>query len=137
MAVYDTNSEEQTQALAEQLAKTLKKGGFIALDGDLGAGKTVFAKGVARGLHVKEQVVSPTYTLLRVYETGDMPLYHFDVYRVESADELCDTGFFDYAEGDGVCVCEWADRIKEELPVRRINVRIERVDGDKRKITVD
>lgn len=136
MAVYKTNSEEETIACAAAFAKTLAAGRFISLDGDLGAGKTAFAKGIARGLGVKESVVSPTYTILRVYESGRLPLYHYDVYRMESEDDLQDIGFYDYAEGDGVCVCEWAGRIAEALPQNHTSVTIRYVDENKREIEI-
>lgn len=135
MGVIYTNGEDETVAWAESLAATLEAGCFIAVDGDLGAGKTAFARGIARGLGVVEPVVSPTFTLLRAYDSGMLPLYHFDVYRIGGAEELDDIGFFDYAEGDGVCVCEWAARIADELPACRLDVLIERTGEHTRKIT--
>ncbi|MDL2237754.1 tRNA (adenosine(37)-N6)-threonylcarbamoyltransferase complex ATPase subunit type 1 TsaE [Christensenellaceae bacterium OttesenSCG-928-K19] len=137
MAVYTTNSEAETQDCARTFAKTLEQGSFVALNGDLGAGKTAFVKGIASGLGISDAVVSPTYTLLRVYESGRLPLYHYDVYRLEGEDELADIGFYDYAEGGGVCVCEWAERIAEELPIKRIDINIERLDEQKRKIIIE
>jgi len=137
MDVVYTNSEEETAEWAAELAKTLKPGCFIAVDGELGAGKTAFAKGVARGLGVRETIVSPTFTFLRAYESGRLPLYHFDVYRISGTEELDDIGFFDYMEGDGICVCEWAELIAGELPEKRLEIRIERVDGGgTRKLTL-
>jgi tRNA threonylcarbamoyladenosine biosynthesis protein TsaE len=135
MNVCYTNSAEETAAWAARLGATLQAGCFIAIDGELGAGKTVLAQGVARGLGVAGPVVSPTFTLLRAYDSGRLPFYHFDVYRIGGADELDDIGFFEYAAGDGVCVCEWASLIAAELPPDRIDVSIERTGESARKIT--
>ncbi len=137
MAVTYTNSEEETQAYAQALGKSLESGSFISLSGDLGAGKTAFTKGIALGLGIEELIVSPTFTLLRVYETGRLPLYHFDVYRLGSAEELSEIGFYEFAFGNGVCVCEWADLIEEELPPERIQIVIQCIDENKRKITLE
>ncbi|HBU11958.1 MAG TPA: tRNA (adenosine(37)-N6)-threonylcarbamoyltransferase complex ATPase subunit type 1 TsaE [Clostridiales bacterium] len=137
MAVYQTNSEEETTACAAVFAKTLAAGCFVALDGELGAGKTAFVKGIARGLHVKENVVSPTFTILRVYESGRLPLYHYDAYRLAGEDGLLDVGFYDYAEGDGVCVCEWAERIKNALPKNHTRVAIRYIGEQAREIAIE
>jgi tRNA threonylcarbamoyladenosine biosynthesis protein TsaE len=134
---FYTEDEGGTAELAARLAETLEPGSFVALRGDLGAGKTAFARGVAVRLGVAEHVLSPTFTLLRVYESGRLPFYHFDVYRIACADELNDAGFYEYAYGGGVCLCEWAELIEEELPEDRIDVRIERLDDSKRRITVE
>ncbi len=136
MAVIETHGEKETAEYAASFAGELKSGAFVALRGGLGAGKTAFTRGIAQGLGVKEPVVSPTFTLLRVYESGRLPLYHFDVYRIGDAEELAEIGFSEYADAQGVCVCEWADLIEEELPEERIDIVIERVDDDTRKIVV-
>ncbi len=129
--------EENTKEFAKKLASRLVQGSFLAVYGDLGAGKTAFVRGLAEGLGVRESIVSPTYTILRAYESGRLPLYHFDVYRIADEEELYETGFGEYAVGDGVCVCEWADLIKEALPVPRYEIRIERAGETCRRIDVE
>ncbi|MBC5646875.1 tRNA (adenosine(37)-N6)-threonylcarbamoyltransferase complex ATPase subunit type 1 TsaE [Christensenella tenuis] len=136
MQEFLSDSESKTKEFAKKLASRLVQGSFLAVYGDLGAGKTAFVKGLAQGLGVTESIVSPTYTILRVYETGRVPLYHFDVYRIADEDELYETGFDEYAAGDGVCVCEWADLIPDALPIPRFDVRIERLSEMERKITL-
>ena len=136
MQEFLSDSESKTKEFAKKLASRLVQGSFLAVYGDLGAGKTAFVKGLAQGFGVTESIVSPTYTILRVYETGRVPLYHFDVYRIADEDELYETGFDEYAAGDGVCVCEWADLIPDALPIPRFDVRIERLSEMERKITL-
>lgn len=133
--VYISRSEAETERIAGDLARTLKPGTFIALEGELGAGKTVFARGLARGLGIEGRITSPTFVLLRSYE-GRLPLYHYDVYRIADIGELEDIGFYDYACGDGVCLVEWADKVASELPGERIEVRIEGEADGQRKIEV-
>ncbi|MEE0955493.1 MAG: tRNA (adenosine(37)-N6)-threonylcarbamoyltransferase complex ATPase subunit type 1 TsaE [Eubacterium sp.] len=120
----ETYSPEETLRLAEEIGKKAKAGQVYTLDGDLGVGKTVFAKGFARGLGITEEVSSPTFTILQEYEGGRLPLYHFDVYRIEEPEEMEEVGYEDYFYGDGVCLVEWADLIKELLPADRISVEI-------------
>ncbi|MGI6153808.1 MAG: tRNA (adenosine(37)-N6)-threonylcarbamoyltransferase complex ATPase subunit type 1 TsaE [Christensenellaceae bacterium] len=129
-------NETQLGEYAKKIADCLGNGSFIGLYGDLGAGKTTFVKGLAEGLGVTETITSPTYTLLLVYESGRIPLYHYDVYRCDSTDELADLDFYEKAEGDGVCVVEWADRIEEALPAKRWDIKLEYAPENKRKITV-
>lgn len=136
MAELYTYSEEETIDYARKLAEGLCAGSFISLSGDLGAGKTAFTKGIAQGLGINETIVSPTFTILRIYETGRLPLYHFDVYRI-GVDELAETDFYEFAFGGGVCVCEWAELIESELPDVRIDVKIERAGEDARRIIVE
>lgn len=134
MQEFLSDHEQKTKEFAKKLASDLKKGSFLAVYGDLGAGKTAFVKGIAEGLGVEESIVSPTYTILRAYESGRLPLYHFDVYRIADEDELYETGFEEYALGDGVCVCEWANLIPDALPIPRIDIHIERMGEMDRKI---
>ncbi|MGE5316247.1 MAG: tRNA (adenosine(37)-N6)-threonylcarbamoyltransferase complex ATPase subunit type 1 TsaE [Acidobacteriota bacterium] len=121
--VIRTHSEEETIDAGSRFAGSLKPGDVVALIGDLGSGKTRFAKGLARGLGVREHVTSPTFTILHEYTDGRLPVYHFDCYRMKSARELDEFGFDDYVYGDGVCVLEWADMIEERLPAHRYEVR--------------
>lgn len=130
--IIDSYCEEDTRALALMTAKEAKKGDIICLDGDLGAGKTVFAKGFAEGLGIKEPVTSPTFNILKEYQGGRLPLFHFDVYRIEDPDEMYAIGFEDYFYGDGVCLVEWSELISELIPENAIHVQIRRVpeEGD-------
>lgn len=130
-----TNSDMETMAAGEAFAKTLKAGDVVALHGNLGAGKTVFVKGMARGLGVDGLVTSPTFTILREYE-GRLPLYHFDVYRISDSDEMEDTGYFEVINSGGVTVIEWAEKIGELLPEDVMNVRIEITGESGRKIAL-
>jgi len=135
MLEITTNCDMETMAAGEDYAKVLKAGDVVAIRGDLGAGKTVFVKGIARGLGIAEMVTSPTFTILREY-AGWIPLYHFDVYRIKDPDEMEDTGFFELIGGEGVVVIEWADKIEELLPPGKNDVIIEKTGENQRKITV-
>lgn len=131
-----THSAEETEKLAQRIAAQLTPGTFIALEGDLGAGKTVFARGLARGLGITRDILSPTFTLLRQYEDGRLPLYHFDIYRLDSEDELDDAGFYDSALAGGVTICEWAQKFPDALPEGRIEISIEATGPEDRMITI-
>jgi len=125
-----TTSPEQTFDIAVQLATELSGGDVVCLNGDLGAGKTAFTKGLAYGLGVRETITSPTFTLVNEYTSGRLPLYHFDVYRLERPDDVEDTAFFDYFGGESVVVIEWATQIeaiiKDLVPTeKRINITIQ------------
>lgn len=137
--VYETNSPEETFALAEQLGKQAMPGTVYTLTGDLGVGKTVFAQGMASGLGIGEAVSSPTFTIVQVYDEGRLPFYHFDVYRIGDIEEMDEIGYEDYFYGDGVCLVEWAELIEELLPGTRTNIVIEKDPGkgfDYRRITL-
>ena len=133
-----THSPEQTERLAEKIAALLVPGDVIAYYGGLGAGKTAFTRGLASGLGVTQSVTSPTYTIVNEYLSGRLPLFHFDMYRLGSADELFDIGWEDYLRRGGVCAVEWSENVEEALedPIR---VRIERTeeDDDSRLITIN
>ena len=133
---FITHSPEETEALGEALAKCLTPGTVIAYRGDLGAGKTAFTRGLARGLGVREIVTSPTYTIVNEYLGGRMPLFHFDMYRLGSSDELFDIGWEDYLERGGVCAVEWSENVTEAME-NAIWVRIERLSEDARRITIE
>ena len=124
--VWDSFSEKETAQIAENLAKQVKAGEVYCLSGDLGVGKTVFTKGFAKGLGIKEPVNSPTFTIMQIYEEGHLPLYHFDVYRIEDVEEMEEIGYEDYFYGEGVCFIEWAELIKEILPSDCKKIRIEK-----------
>lgn len=130
-----THSPAETEKVGEALAKILTPGAVIAYRGDLGAGKTAFTRGLARGLGSNEQVTSPTYTIVNEYLTGRMPLFHFDMYRLRSADELFDIGWDDYLDRGGVCAVEWSENVIDALE-DPIVVNIEKLGEDSRRITV-
>ena len=125
-----THSPDETQHVGAALAKTLRGGEVIAFLGDLGAGKTAFTRGLAEGLGVTDAVTSPTYTIVNEYLTGRLPLFHFDMYRLGSSEELFDIGWEDYLARGGVCAVEWSENVQDALEAP-ITVRIDRVpDGD-------
>ena len=134
---YLSRSTEETEALGAELARSLRRGDVIAYLGDLGAGKTAFTRGLARGLGCTGRVTSPTFTIVNEYE-GEIPLFHFDMYRLGDADELFDIGWEDYLARGGVCAVEWSERITEEIPADAIIITICRCPehDDWRRITV-
>ncbi len=132
-----TNSAAETRALGEKFAETLAPGDTVVLEGQLGAGKSEFTRGIARGLGVRETVTSPSFTILNVYESGRCPLYHFDWYRLESEDELYEMGMDEYLGGDGIAVVEWAERCPDAVPDRVIRVRLEVTGDETRQIEID
>lgn len=130
--VFTTNDTDGTVKIAKHLSELLKKSDVVTLEGDLGAGKTTFTKGLASGLGIKRNVNSPTFTIIKEYKDGRLPLYHMDVYRLGDAEE--DLGFDDYFHGDGITVVEWAHLIKDQLPDERLDIQILYVDDSTRKI---
>lgn len=130
------NTEADTRVLGLRIADALEPGDIIALVGDLGTGKTSLTKYIAEGLGITEEVISPTFTIVREYRSGRLPLFHFDVYRLSSGEELLDTGAEDYLCGNGVCVIEWADIVADVLPEDALVVSIEYADNDARTITL-
>ena len=124
-----TKSVEETLEIGEQLGKLLNKGNIVCLSGDLGAGKTAFTKGIAKGMGVFDYVTSPTYTIINEYE-GRLPLYHFDVYRLNNVEEMYELGYEEYFFGDGVVVLEWADIVRDIIPGERLWITILNTKGD-------
>lgn len=124
MATFITENEEQTMHLAKKLASYLKPGMTILLEGQLGAGKTTFSKGIGAGLGIQRVIKSPSYTIIREYQEGRLPFYHIDLYRLEEG-EAADLGLEEYFEGEGVTVIEWASVAPEELPTERLEINIE------------
>ncbi|HIW84344.1 MAG TPA: tRNA (adenosine(37)-N6)-threonylcarbamoyltransferase complex ATPase subunit type 1 TsaE [Candidatus Dorea gallistercoris] len=124
--IRETNSERETYELGVQIGTDARPGDVYTLVGDLGVGKTVFTKGLAAGLEIREPVNSPTFTILQVYEEGRLPFYHFDVYRIGDIEEMEEIGYEDYFYGNGVCLVEWADLIRELLPEHYTEIRIEK-----------
>ena len=140
MAVIDSFCAKDTYELGEKIGQMAKPGMVISLTGDLGVGKTVFTQGLAKGLGIEEPVNSPTFTIVQVYEEGRLPLYHFDVYRIGDIEEMDEIGYEDYFYGEGVCLIEWADLIREILPEQMCRVTIEKdleKGFDYRKITLE
>ncbi len=138
--VYETNSPKETKLFGQKLGEAAKAGMIITLDGDLGAGKTLFAQGFAIGLGINEPINSPTFTILQEYEGGRLPLYHFDVYRIGDPEEMEEVGFFDYIYGGGVSLIEWSKLIDELIPKEAMRITIERdfsKGEDYRRITID
>ena len=138
--ILESKSPEDTFQIGMRLGKLAEAGEVYTLTGDLGVGKTVFTQGFAKGLGIDESVNSPTFTILQIYEGGRLPLYHFDVYRIGSVEEMEETGFEEYIMGDGVSLIEWADLIEEILPRKRTRVLIEKdleKGFDYRRITVE
>ena len=133
---FITNTPQQTEAVGAALAARLHSGDVIAYVGGLGAGKTAFTRGLARGLGVTESVTSPTYTIVNEYLSGKMPLFHFDMYRLSCADDLFDIGWDDYLERGGVCAVAWSENVTEAME-NAIWVRIERLSDDVRRITIE
>ena len=134
---YITNSPAETEAVGQALAQRLKHGTVIAYRGDLGAGKTAFTRGLARGLGVTDIVTSPTYTIVNEYLGGRLPLFHFDMYRLGSADELFDIGWEDYLERGGVCAVEWSERCEDVLEESVVRIDLRRGSSeDQRIITI-
>ena len=133
---YITNSPSETEAVGAALARVLQPGTVIAYRGDLGAGKTAFTRGLARGLGVQEGVTSPTYTIVNEYLGGRMPLFHFDMYRLGSEDELFDIGWDDYLDRGGICAVEWSENVWGAME-DAVVVTITRLDENTRKIEIE
>ena len=133
---YITTSPEETEALGAALGRIIPAGTVLAYRGDLGAGKTAFTRGLARGLGCDELVTSPTYTIVNEYLGGRLPLFHFDMYRLASADDLWDIGWEDYLERGGVCAVEWSENVAEAME-QPITVTIEKLGEETRRITIE
>lgn len=133
---FITNSPEETEQIGERLAKKLTPGTVLAYRGDLGAGKTAFTRGLARGLGYREPVTSPTYTIVNEYLGGRLPLFHFDMYRLQGDDDLWDIGWEDYLDRGGVCAVEWSENVPEAM-AGALTVNIEKLGDTTRRITIE
>ena len=131
-----TNSPAETEAIGAALGKLLIPGTVIAYRGDLGAGKTAFTRGLARGLGCSDIVTSPTYTIVNEYLGGRLPLFHFDMYRLHSSDDLWDIGWEDYLDRDGVCAVEWSENVDDAME-NAVYITIEKLGEDSRRITIE
>ena len=137
--VYESNSPEETFALARRLGEETRPGTVYTLTGDLGVGKTVFAQGLARGLGIEDAINSPTFTIVQVYDEGRLPFYHFDVYRIGDIEEMDEIGYEDCFYGEGISLVEWADLVPEILPDSYTEITIEKdlqKGFDYRRITI-
>ena len=133
---YTTNSPLETEAIGAALGKILPPGSVLAYRGDLGAGKTAFTRGLARGLGCKEIVTSPTYTIVNEYLGGRIPLFHFDMYRLRSSDDLFDIGWEDYLDRGGICAVEWSENVADAME-DAVTITIEKLGEDSRQITIE
>jgi len=131
-----TNSPQETEALGAALAKILTPGTVIAYRGDLGAGKTAFTRGLARGLGCTDLVTSPTYTIVNEYLNGRLPLFHFDMYRLASSDDLWDIGWEDYLDRGGICAVEWSENVEDAME-NALYITIEKTGEESRRITIE
>ena len=134
--IYITNSPDETEALGAALGRILPAGTVIAYRGDLGAGKTAFTRGLAKGLGYRDMVTSPTYTIVNEYLGGRLPLFHFDMYRLGSAEDLWDIGWDDYLDRGGICAVEWSENVAEAME-DPVTVTIEKLGDTSRRITVE
>ena len=137
---YESEREQETYSLGFKMGSCAKPGDIYCLTGDLGVGKTVFTAGFAKGLAINTPICSPTFTILQIYDEGRLPLYHFDVYRIEDEDEMEEIGFDEYAFGDGVCLIEWGEKIEGLLPENTVRITIEKdldMGFDFRRIVVE
>ena len=133
---YITNSPEETEAVGAALGRVLTPGSVVAYRGDLGAGKTAFTRGLARGLGCTDTVTSPTYTIVNEYLSGRIPLFHFDMYRLRSSDDLWDIGWEDYLERGGVCAVEWSENVADAME-NAVTVNLEKLGENTRRITIE
>ena len=133
---FITNAPEETEAVGAALGKKLKPGTILAYRGDLGAGKTAFTRGLAKGLGCHEIVTSPTYTIVNEYLSGRLPLFHFDMYRLSSSDDLWDIGWEDYLDRGGICAVEWSENVDDAME-NALYVTIEKLGAEMRRITVE
>ncbi len=134
--IFTTNSPQETEAIGSALGKIAPPGTVLAFAGDLGAGKTAFTRGLARGLGYREPVTSPTYTIVNEYLGGRLPLFHFDMYRLTSSDDLWDIGWEDYLDRNGICAVEWSENVAEAM-IGATRIRIEKTGEESRRITIE
>jgi tRNA threonylcarbamoyladenosine biosynthesis protein TsaE len=132
-----THSEQETRTWAQDLASGSEKGSVFLLHGDLGTGKTIIAKGIAKGLGIDEEITSPTFLMLEIYESGRLPMYHFDLYRIDDPGELDELGFEEYWEGAGISVVEWPEKAGDRIPEKAIKIHIQWQSENERRITIE
>ena len=137
MATFTSNSPAETEAFGRRVANEVTSGSVLALQGELGAGKTQFTKGLVAGLESEAAVTSPTFTIVHEYAGGKLPIFHFDFFRLEDRERLLRLGLDDYFFGEGVCVVEWADRFPDLLPNQARWIRFEIESPERRKISIE
>ena len=133
---FISHSEKETYSLASEFEKMLKGGEVVLLSGDLGAGKTTFTKGLAKALNITENITSPTFTLMNIYKSGRLNLYHFDMYRLEDESEAVEIGLDEFFNSNGVCMIEWAENIKNLIPKNHLEIKIEKLSDTERKFEI-
>ena len=131
-----THNAQETQELGRKLAQQLRSGDVVVLDGDMGMGKSELARGIAKGLGVVETVTSPSFTILQMYTSGSIPLYHFDWYRIASVEEIYELSMEEYLGGDGIALVEWASQAREIIPPTHLHIALQRVEENTRRITL-
>ncbi len=131
-----THSEQETLDLAKKFGQNAKKGTVFALDGELGTGKTIIAKGIAKGMGIEADITSPTFLMLEIYDS-ELPLYHFDLYRIDKAEELDELNFEEYWEGEGVSVIEWAGKAGGRIPAKAIKIKLDWITDTERRIVIE
>jgi len=136
LETYTSHSPADTERIGEQVSHLLQPGDVLAFTGDLGAGKTAFVRGLARGLGLSDRVTSPTFAIVNEYREGPVPLFHFDMYRLGSSEELYDIGWEDYLRQNGVCAVEWSEIVEDALPADCLRVHIRYLDDTEREITI-
>lgn len=134
--IFETKSPEETIALGKKIGEKLKPGAIIAMEGTLAAGKTTITKGIALGLGIQEEITSPTFTLISEYE-GRMPLYHMDVYRIDTTEDFLGLGVEEMLYGKGACVIEWSEKVRPELPKETITIRMKAGQNESRQIEIE
>ena len=134
--IFLTHSPEETEAVGQALGKVLNPGTVLAYTGDLGAGKTAFTRGLAKGLGCTDMVTSPTYTIVNEYLSGRLPLFHFDMYRLASSDDLWDIGWEDYLDRKGICAVEWSENVADAME-GAVRICIEKTGAETRRITIE
>lgn len=132
-----THSEQETRAWAQQLGSAAEKGSVFLLHGELGTGKTIIAKGIALGLGIHEEITSPTFLMLEIYEGGSLPLYHFDLYRMNDPGELDELGFEEYWESEGISVIEWPEKAGSRIPLKAVKIHIQWQGENERRIAIE
>ncbi len=131
---FISNSENDTKNIAETIAEKLKPNDFIALFGGMGMGKTTFTRHLAKALGYDGEVSSPTFAIINEYNGGKLPIYHFDMYRIETFDDLYSTNYFEYCEMGGICICEWSENIENVLPDDYIKITISKGENENSRI---
>lgn len=134
---FESSSEKETEKIAQKFSKQIKDKDIICFFGDVGTGKTVFSRGLCRGLGYKSYVNSPSYIVMNIYKTDTLSIYHYDLYRISSTEELTEIGYYEFlGQENSVTIIEWAEMLKDEIPANRIDITLTALDENKRKIEI-